>query len=177
LSGSPRKRHFHRSSYGGGSSAPGGASSIGSSESDEDRYLCSLVGNAVNFDELQQYLESQPDLEVTTVIDGSGFTLLHLAAYRNSLKFTKLLVDHAIKLIPLRTIGNLHSRAALIEKTRREREFKYWLNREVESEEAFTALHYASYHGNIKIIKFLMEKGADPLLSSNRLINPVHVSA
>jgi hypothetical protein len=32
------------------------AGSAGSSESEEDRYLCGLVGNSMNYEELQGYL-------------------------------------------------------------------------------------------------------------------------
>lgn len=45
------------------------------------------------------------------------------------------------------------------------------------TDESFTAIHFAAYHGNVKLIRFLMEKGADPLLTSSKHINPVHVAA
>lgn len=64
-----------------------------SSQSDEDRYLCGLVGTSMNYEELQGYLDREPNLELTKVMDGSGYTLLHLAAYRNSFKFAKLIIE------------------------------------------------------------------------------------
>lgn len=38
---------------------------------------------------------------------------------------------------------------------------KKWINTTSKGEEGFTALHFASFHGNIVLIKYLMSYGAD----------------
>lgn len=73
---------------------------------DEDRYLCSIVGTTLNYEEMQQYLESQSNLDLMRVMDGSGYTLLHLAAYRNSFKFAKLICEH-VKQIWFNNVSSL----------------------------------------------------------------------
>jgi len=48
------------------------------------------------------------------------------------------------------------------EKEDRVKLLKKWVNKQTLGEEGFTALHYASFHGNLGVIKYLMKKGADP---------------
>jgi ankyrin repeat protein len=40
-------------------------------------------------------------------------------------------------------------------------QLKEWINTKNKGEEGFTALHFASFHGNIKIIRTLVSYGAD----------------
>lgn len=62
--------------------------------SDEERYLCGLVGTVGNYEELKEYLESSSNnIDITCIVDGSGYTLLHLAIYHNSYEMTKLLCE------------------------------------------------------------------------------------
>jgi ankyrin repeat protein len=62
--------------------------------SDEERYLCGLVGTVGNYEELKEYLETVNNIDITCIVDGSGYTLLHLAIYHNSYEITKLLCQH-----------------------------------------------------------------------------------
>ena len=41
----------------------------------------------------------------------------------------------------------------------------------------FTALHFASYHGNPKMIDLLIEAGANPYATNRQEINMLHVAA
>jgi ankyrin repeat protein len=73
------------------------ASDCGGTEtmSDEERYLCGLVGTIGNCEELREYLESgECNIDITCIVDGSGYTLLHLAVYQNSYEMTKLLCQY-----------------------------------------------------------------------------------
>ena len=55
---------------------------------------------------------------------------------------------------------------------------KRWINRPTMSSEAFTALHFSAYHGNVPMITYLLDLHADPLMHSNpEGINAVHVAA
>lgn len=62
--------------------------------SDEERYLCGLVGTVGNYEELKEYLETINNIDITCIVDGSGYTLLHLAIYHNSYEMTKLLCEY-----------------------------------------------------------------------------------
>jgi len=43
----------------------------------------------------------------------------------------------------------------------REGILKEWINRPSRGEEGFTSLHFASFHGNIPLIKMLIKYGAN----------------
>jgi hypothetical protein len=52
-----------------------------------------------------------------------------------------------------------------------------WVNQSSLSEEGFTALHFASFYGNIRMIRLLVANGAN-IYAVNKLgINMVHVAA
>ena len=55
------------------------------------------------------------------------------------------------------------------------KEIKKWVNEK--SEQGHTALHYASYRGNIGIINKLIENGAEVEVSNNRGLNVLHMAA
>lgn len=53
---------------------------------------------------------------------------------------------------------------------------KLWVNHRTE-EDGFTALHFASFRGNINIINLLLDHGADMNIRNNFGINVLHVAA
>ena len=57
------------------------------------------------------------------------------------------------------------------------RVLKKWINRHTLGEEGFTALHFASFHGNLKMIRYLMSQGADIFARNRHNINMLHVAA
>lgn len=52
-----------------------------------------------------------------------------------------------------------------------------WINIKASGEEGFTALHFASFYGNIKLIRFLVDHGANPFAINKLGINMLHVAA
>lgn len=54
---------------------------------------------------------------------------------------------------------------------------KKWINKQTISEEGFTSLHFATFHGNMKMIKYLIGKGADYKAVNRHKINMMHVAA
>ena len=52
-----------------------------------------------------------------------------------------------------------------------------WINMPSQGEEGFTALHFASFHGNMSLIHLLMSQGADVHAKNNQDINMLHVAA
>lgn len=55
------------------------------------------------------------------------------------------------------------------------RDIKNWINEK--SEQGNTALHYASYRGNIEIISKLIDNGAEVEVVNNRGLNVLHMAA
>jgi palmitoyltransferase len=51
-----------------------------------------------------------------------------------------------------------------------------WINHKTD-DDGFTALHFASFRGNLTLIKMLLENGADMNLRNNFGINVMHVAA
>ncbi len=45
------------------------------------------------------------------------------------------------------------------------------------NEDGFTALHFASYRGNIALIQLLLEKGSDIFILNNHGMNVLHIGA
>ena len=52
-----------------------------------------------------------------------------------------------------------------------------WINTPSQSEQGFYPLHFASFHGNIQLIKLLMRNKADFTVKTNEGINMLHVAA
>jgi ankyrin repeat protein len=54
---------------------------------------------------------------------------------------------------------------------------KDWINKPSKGEEGFCALHFASFHGNVKLIKLLVASGANIYAKNKQGINMLHVGA
>jgi palmitoyltransferase len=54
---------------------------------------------------------------------------------------------------------------------------KDWINQHSKGEEGFTALHFASFHGNMKIMRLLIDNGANIFAVNKQHINMLHVAA
>ena len=54
---------------------------------------------------------------------------------------------------------------------------KDWVNIPSKGEEGFYALHFASFHGNVKLIKLFIRCGADVKQRNKQGINMLHVAA
>jgi ankyrin repeat protein len=52
-----------------------------------------------------------------------------------------------------------------------------WINIPSKGEEGFCALHFASFHGNIKLIKLFVRNGANVNARNRQGINMLHVAA
>lgn len=91
------------------------------------------------------------------IVDQRGYTLLHMLCFKN--------LDDIVY--------------ALIEKVSEiytETQVKAWVNYKTE-EDGFSALHFASFRGNIGVIQLLLKNGADMYVRNNFGINVLHVAA
>jgi ankyrin repeat protein len=84
---------------------------------------------------------------------------LHKAAFMDQFSLITLLIEEFKK----RTDVNLPT------------DLIKWVN--MQSEQGYTALHYASYRGNIDVIKILIESGANLNITNKRGLNVFHMSA
>lgn len=100
---------------------------------------------------------SQGQALVTDYINARGFTLLHMACFKN-------LEDIAIRLIEKAQVQVTDSL------------MKQWVNAQT-LDDGFSALHYASFRGNIVLIKLLIKNGANISAKNKFGINMLHVAA
>ena len=64
----------------------------------------------------------------------------------------------------------------LAKKEMKQHEISVWVNLQTE-EEKFTALHYASFKGNVRIAQKLVDNGADIETRNANGLNVVHIAA
>lgn len=106
------------------------------------------------------------------MLDESGNTLLQLAANRNSEKILIMLGNFVLQ-PQFPEDHPLYKE----DQEKRKANLKLWINAKGFTTDQFTALHYASFYGNITSIKYLREHGADYTITNNHRINVMHVAA
>ena len=101
------------------------------------------------------YYIRKKEYSVFQLTDKLGFTILHklssLNLYEESLEIIDIFINNLTKY-----------------------EFTSFINQKNKS--GFTALHYASYNGNMKLIKLLINYGSDINLTNNNGLNVLHLS-
>ena len=102
-------------------------------------------------------LKISEDIKMNELIDQDGFSLLHMSVFKNKGKS----FDGIIK-------------RARDELTKHE--IKEWVNLAT-TKDQFTALHYASYRGNIHFCETLIENGADIDKRNAYGLNVLHIAA
>lgn len=113
-----------------------------------------------NIKELDQYYLSfssnSPELNTLEDITNNNATILHTAVFQNC----EIIYDKIMKY--LSTILSKEEMTQFVNKP---------------TSQGVMAIHYASFKGNIKIIKDLIEKGADRLAITKRKLNVMHYAA
>ena len=97
--------------------------------------------------------------DITTFVDDEGLSLLHHAVLKGVEGKTKILIDIA---------KNTHRIS--------DEKLKDWINLKTYGE-GWTALHYASFAGNLDAIYTLIYNSADINLLNNNGLNMLHVAA
>lgn len=126
---------------------------------DDIKVLMKLISNndAPPVDSLLKRIPKSLDLtEIKN--NENGYSLLHLAVFKDSEEIILLLFKHIIEV----QHGDLATKKMKI---------KQWINLQSEGKEGFTAIHFAAFNGSISIVRFLERHGAD------NYFNILHIAA
>lgn len=134
--------------------------------------------------ELRDSVENLPKLW-----DDEGSNLLHRAAYDNTFRIVEYLINYyklrlgqflkqeAVERCKKQNYEQLSS----AEKSKLKQELKKrvadWINTPAKTEQGYYPLHFASFHGNVQMIKLLMRNRANYKVRTNEGINMLHVAA
>ena len=87
--------------------------------------------------------------------ENNNSTVLHISVYHKLFEITELIINYC--------------------KENNKEGLKNFINEK--NDQGVTAIHFASFKGNIKIIKLLIENGADIFIKTKKLLNIIHYSA
>lgn len=105
-------------------------------------------------------------MDILNLVDISGYSPVHYAAFKNQERAIEVLIQYV-----------LNDPNFVSEPERRPAVLKQWLCEPSKGEDGFTALHFASFHGNAAMIKMLVGHGADIHAVNSQGINMMHVAA
>ena len=136
-----------------------------------------------------QRIELQDSLSLPELYDEDGHNLLHRAAYDNTFRISEFLITYYkqrlaqhLKNIECERQGKANPDQLNVEtmnniKNEVRHRVAQWINTPSVSEQGFYPLHFASFHGNIQLIKLLMRNKADFTVKTSEGINMLHVAA
>ena len=110
--------------------------------------------------------------EIWNIKKEDNITILHSACVLDKSYIIETIVNEIKKRLHINEEDSLSKE----EKSKNEQIFKDFINEKTESD-GLTALHYASFRGNIKIIKLLISNYADINALSNNRLNMIHKTA
>lgn len=106
-----------------------------------------------------------PRMDLTEIVNKeNGYTLLHLAVFKDSDQIVYTLCKHIMEVQP----DDIEIK---------KRKMKNWINKKSEGKEGFTAIHLAAFNGNLAIVRFLERHGADIHAENNFSLNALHVAS
>lgn len=109
-----------------------------------------------NSNEVKKFLKNQ-NCKIWEWTENDGYTALHRSTFMDLTLIIQLIFEE------------LNNRG--IEKS----VIKQWIN--MESVQGFRCIHFASYRGNIDVIKMLIDYGADYTVSNEKGLNVLHMAA
>jgi ankyrin repeat protein len=112
---------------------------------------------------IQEMIEHQPDAFYNEVDEGAN-TVLHIACEKNIPEVARLVIDLLFK-----------DNQMTVKNTSFELSLKDYVNKV--NSEGLTALHFAAFRGNIELIEYLINLGADPYAKDTEEHNIVHIAA
>ena len=121
--------------------------------------------------ELSSYILDEKN-EIWNIKRGDNITMLHSACVFDNFKIVKTIIEQTKKRLNLTPESSLSNE----EKLENEKIFKNFINSQTETEH-LTPLHYASFRGNMKIIKLLISNFADIKALTTNGLNMLHKAA
>jgi len=109
------------------------------------------------YQKIKEFLSRDSNTPVLTLRDSRLYTLLHIGCLNNQTEICSLFLSY------VRSQNNSSA------------EIKEWVN--MKTDEGFTAVHFASFKGNIDLIKLLEENGADLFERNKKGLNAIHIAA
>ena len=108
------------------------------------------------------------------------YTALSFAAFKNHQQCFKVVYNHALKYNIAGGEAAFQAATTAVAQgdfsVRKNRETKQWIN--LPTDERFTALHFSTYHGNIDLIRIMVEEmGADYSMKNVYGANVLHVAS
>ena len=122
-------------------------------------------------EELISYILNEEN-EVWNIKRGEEITILHNACAIDKTNISELIIEKTKIRLKLTKDSSLSEE----EKSKNEEIFKNFINAKTQGDN-LTALHYASFRGNIKIIKLLIENHAEINALSSNGYNMIHKAA
>jgi ankyrin repeat protein len=121
--------------------------------------------------ELSSYILNEQN-EIWNIKRGDNVTILHSACVFDNYKIVKIIVELTKKRLKLTPESSLSNE----EKEKNEKIFKNFINSKTQTEH-LTPLHYASFRGNLKVMKLLISNHADINALSLNGLNMLHKAA
>lgn len=150
-------------------------------------------------EKLERHLETTADrFDVTKIFNQSGFTPIHLAAYKMQNRTCEVLINFVLsndryvystqngraaisefcKEKQLGVEEDVEDEVTLAKRTMQRRyRLRQWLNQHTQGEDSFTALHFASFHGNFNMIRLFIKHGSDIYAQNKSGVTMMHVCA
>ena len=130
-----------------------------------------LLVTQENTKELTSYILDKKN-EIWNIKKGDDITILHQACVLDNFKLVKLIIESTKKRLNLDKDSSLSKE----EKINNENILKNFINSKTEVEK-LTPLHYASFRGNIPMIKYLIQNSANILDITYNGLNMLHKAA
>lgn len=135
----------------------------------QESEIIELLFTNRKIDEVSDYLDEHPHLDILALKDTQCNTVLHQLSFEGHLDIMQLFVKEARKRLNKRKKKELYEKDV-------DQEITIWMN--TQNTEGFTALLYASYSGHLDIIKYLVEDHqVNTQLTTNTGLNPLHLAA
>ena len=106
---------------------------------------------------LMRLLDNNSSIPIVDIIDSRGYTLMHMICFKNIEEMGVFLMEK-------------------VNQTVTKEQVLVWINHRTD-EDGFTALHFASFRGNLSMINLLLQNGSDMYIKNNYGINVLHVAA
>ena len=123
-----------------------------------------------NEQKLQAFFDQNPTLDISKFKDDKRNTVLHQAAFQNNLSGIKLFINQIRRVLEKEYWDNNSPHKKSVKQS-----IQAFVNEG--NNEGYTCMHYASYKGNIEMIKFLEGLGANVLMLTKLGLNCLHLAS